>query len=234
MSPAGLDSVFQKMDAMRLRDGGPVYLETDFDRFIVEPWNTITAILFLAIFTYWIIKLRGRYKQHLFLTVSLFLLLIGGVGGLLYHAFRRYEVFLFMDWMPIMILSLMAGVYFFIKAKVRWYWGILIIGVFFGGQTLNAMFVPEEYMISISYVMMSLLILIPTIFILVKTTFKNYQYIVFALISFVLAVLFRSTDLKGWLPMGTHFLWHILGALASHFMLYYVFLLNKPAANSAR
>src|SRR5262245_28804955 len=75
-------------------DGGPVYVETErnLDRVgtgaVVEPWNAASALLFLVVVVVWLVRLRGRYRKHPFLTCCLPLLAAGGVGGVVYHAFR--------------------------------------------------------------------------------------------------------------------------------------------------
>jgi len=71
------------MHEIQLSDGGPLYTETDFSRWLVEPWNTITAILFLAIVVYWALKIRKTYRQHPFLALALPVSALGGVGGMI-------------------------------------------------------------------------------------------------------------------------------------------------------
>ena len=43
----------------QLKDGGPQYTETNFGRTIVEPWNAVTALAFVALVVVWLIRLRG-------------------------------------------------------------------------------------------------------------------------------------------------------------------------------
>jgi len=71
-------------------DGGPTYTETHLDRFIVEPWNAASCLSFILIVAYWVVRLRGQYRQYLFLTACLPVLLMGGIGGTLYHALRTH------------------------------------------------------------------------------------------------------------------------------------------------
>ena len=47
-------------------DGGPMYLETNLERFIAEPFNAASAAMFLLIVAYWLVRLRGQYRRHLF------------------------------------------------------------------------------------------------------------------------------------------------------------------------
>ena len=64
----------------RLADGGPIYLETDLTQTIVEPFNTVTAVLFLFLAGMWLVSLWGRFRQRPFLTFCLPILAVGGVG----------------------------------------------------------------------------------------------------------------------------------------------------------
>ena len=97
------------------RDGGPIYAETNLSHLIVEPYNAISAILFLVVVVYWWSKLRGKYEQHTFLSYVIPILGIGGVGGTLYHAFRYTSIFHYMDWLPILFLCMAGSFYFCYK-----------------------------------------------------------------------------------------------------------------------
>ncbi|MEL7532174.1 MAG: hypothetical protein AAFN10_12730, partial [Bacteroidota bacterium] len=113
------------------RDNGPIYTETNLDQLIVEPWNAASAIIFVFIALYWLVRLKNQIRQHIFLYVSSWILLIGGVGGFLYHAFRVSEVFLTMDWVPIAILSLAGSGFFFYQFTGKTWAGIIwLIGAF--------------------------------------------------------------------------------------------------------
>ncbi|MCB9235771.1 MAG: hypothetical protein H6581_29255 [Bacteroidia bacterium] len=211
----------------RLRDGGQQYTETNLENLIAEPFNAVSALLFLGIVAWWAFRLRGKYRKHLFLTLSLPVLLIGGVGGTIYHAFRISQVFLVMDWLPILILCLAGSIYFFIRGGGGWIGGIGAFVGLFGLRWLASQFVPANYMISTGYGIMALLILIPIIMVMVKTRFFEAKWVAFALISFLIAIFFRTVDHLAWIPIGTHFLWHIFGAAACHFVLEYVFSLES-------
>ncbi len=222
----------------RLRDGGHAYTETDLSQLIVEPWNGVSAALFLLIVGYWFIQLRGQYRQHLFMSISLPILAIGGIGGTIYHALRLHQVFLIMDWMPIMILCLAASVYFFIKVFEKWIPAVLlVVGILASQMFMFRMFqtqnLPVQLAININYSVMALLILVPTALLLWKTRFRAGKWVGFALGSFLIAITCRAIDPMALLPMGTHFLWHIFGALACHSMFMYVYLLNAEKAEVA-
>lgn len=212
-----------------LRDGGERYTETDLSRLIVEPWNGASALLFLGIVAFWAYKLRGQYRQHLFLSINLPILAIGGIGGTLYHAFRMSAVFLMMDWLPIMILCFAASVYFFIRVLDNWWLAALIVGLALLSQVLMFRYqlLPMDLAVNVNYTVMGALILVPTVLLLWKTGFRGAQWIGYALASFVVAVSCRVLDHAELLPMGTHFLWHVFGAAACTSMFQYVYELNR-------
>ncbi|MFH2096760.1 MAG: hypothetical protein ABIJ16_13710 [Bacteroidota bacterium] len=210
-----------------LRDHGPVYTETDTGRLIVEPWNAATAVIFFAIVIFWLIRLRGQFNRHLFLTIALPVLAIGGIGGTIYHALRISQVFLLMDWIPIVVISFMTSFYFFIRSYRKWWPALVVIAVVFFLQMLNFRFTPHGYAINISYGLMACVIIAPAILILVKTRFRFAGYFFLSVGLFLASIFFRIVDQYGWLPMGTHFLWHIFGAFACHFMILYVYKMDE-------
>lgn len=216
----------------RLRDGGGIYKETNLDNVIVEPFNAATAAIFIGIAIYWIIKCTNSgVQKSLFVFVCSLVLLIGGIGGTIYHAFRIHQVFLVMDWLPIMLLCFGASVYLLVRVTGKWWHGILYCFSLFAIQFLmfGLLFpalrstINPQLVISISYVFLAFAILIPLFLYLRKTAFKKARWVYLALASFVLAVSFRSLDAYVPLPIGTHFLWHLLGAAACHFMFRYIF-----------
>ncbi|WP_343523027.1 hypothetical protein [Pedobacter sp.] len=209
-------------------DGGILYTETNLNQLFPEPFNTITSCFFLAIALYWTIRLWGKFKQHKFLSIALVLLYIGGIGGTTYHGLRRWPVFIMMDWMPIMLLCLSAGIYFLSKL-IKWYFAILIVAVYaFFQFYVRSLFSQGDFQvfININYAFMAAMVLFPVFGYLIKTEWRNGKWVGFALIAFIFALTFRVVDKWGLLSMGTHFLWHTFGAIASFCMLNFIYLVN--------
>jgi len=208
-----------------LRDGGQPYAETNLDRLIVEPWNFITAALFIVVALYWLFKVRKKIRKHGFLFSMIILLLIGSIGGTVYHGFRLHRVFLMMDWMPIMLITFAASVYFFIRSWGKWWPPVLfILGYFLLQGILFNSGIAIQTAINISYASMSVMILLPVLWYLSKTNWSHYRLVLFALIFFSLALFFRWADPFVLLPVGTHFLWHLWGLAAVHLMMRFVWL----------
>ncbi|MAU40034.1 MAG: hypothetical protein CMF31_00245 [Kordiimonas sp.] len=224
-------------------DKGPIYLETvhyhqsGATGWPVEPWNTLSSLLFIVIVGYWVIKLWGQFRHFRFMGYALVVLCIGGLGGFLYHSFRSDVIYLFMDWFPIVILTISVAFWFTGRLIGHWGWALLLslisYVVFFGGFAgIHEWLGLPRRSISLGYVIAGLYIATPLLLYLKKTAFCHGRWVLGAIGFFLPAVFFRSVDMEGWLPMGTHFLWHVLGAVATHCLLYYTFLTQSDVRRS--
>lgn len=215
-------------------DGGMRYAETDMHHLFPEPLNMITSCFFLAIAVYWTIKIYPHWKQHTFLTFALLLLYIGGIGGTIYHGFRQWSIFIMMDWLPIMLLCVFAGVYFLGKLT-RWYYAIALVVAYIAFQFYARKQLAQagdmQLFININYGVLAGIVLLPVFAYLISTSFRHGKWVGFALIAFVFALTFRVSDGWGWIKTGTHFLWHTFGAVAAFSMFQYIFLVNKNGSD---
>src|ERR1700744_4865440 len=168
-------------------DGGLIYKETNFHHFFPEPWNMVSSALFLIPAIYWLVKLRGFSKEYTFLSIITWLLLTGCIGSTVYHGLRRWPFFIFMDWVPIAIICLMASVYFWIKFTGRWSFGVLALGAFvamvFGIHSIFQ-YHDVQLMISLNYTLMVLMIVLPLFLLLWKMKWQNVWLVILALVSF--------------------------------------------------
>ena len=210
-----------------LPDGGTIYRETDTSRFIVEPWNAVSSLFILLPALYWGIKLRGQYKEYPFIAFCIPLLFLGGLGSTLFHAFRSSRLLLLLDITPIAILTLSLAIYFWVKVLPRWWWVVPIVGA---GLALRLWLynLPTQAGVNGAYLVSGSLIFIPTFLLLFQTRFAASQYIFISLLFFSLSLLFRYTDAleQPFLPMGTHFLWHICTGLGAFFLAEYLYKLH--------
>ncbi len=210
-------------------DGGMLYTETNLQSVFPEPLNALTAAFFLGIALYWTFRLKGAYKHYAFLSFCLVLLYIGGIGGTIYHALRQWRFFIFMDWMPIMLLCISAGLYY-LSRLFRWQVALLVVGLFiivsFGMRQLIAKD-NVQWFINLNYALMALLVLLPVGGYIYRQKGRHLKWVLYALAAFSLALLFRMADPLGWFPSGTHFLWHSFGAFATHCMFQFIFSSTK-------
>lgn len=207
-------------------DGGTRYAETDLSQLFPEPLNAITSAFFLGIAIFWTFRLRGNFREHAFLSYCLALLYIGGIGGTTYHTLRQWRIFIIMDWMPIMLLCISAGVYFLAK-MLRWHIAALLVGVYIAFQVFfrkQLMFDNPQLFININYAMMAALVLLPVLAYLISTKWKGGSWVGIALVCFLIAITFRIADKWDWLSPGTHFLWHTFGAVACFCMFQFIYL----------
>lgn len=211
-------------------DSGPIYQETLMGRIPVEPFNTFSNLFFLWIIIHFSVRVYADYKNHRFLAWSIPFLFLGFVGGTVYHATRSHDIWMYMDWLPIVILCLAVSVYYTIKLKLSAiHRGILIAVILL--LVFGIRMVPwvKSLKTSIGYAATAIGLLLPIITYFFTTRLRNWHYILFAFISFALALSFRVADRFVYLlPMGTHWLWHSFGALSVFFLMRFIYKDKLP------
>ncbi len=207
-------------------DGGPVYAETNLDAIIAEPWNALSSLFYLIPAIYWFMKLKGKYGSYPFLTFSIPLLLLGGIGSTLYHTFRSSQLLLLMDVLPIAILTLAVSIFFWTKVFDHWWKAIfgVIIPVYILQLLINR-FIQPPLSINISYFIIGLNIFIPLLIILRRTDYEKAGIVYLAILFFIVGLAFRELDtyMAKFIPMGTHFLWHAFTAIGAFFIGDYIY-----------
>jgi hemolysin III len=215
----------------RLQDGGPIYTETDLNQFIVEPWNAISSLLIVIPAIYWLWRVRNEYKNYWFLICCAPLMILGGTGSTLFHAFRESRFFLIMDVLPTALLTLSITIYFWIKLLKKWGYVFLIIipSMLVRYWIFTSEKLSEFMVINLSYIITGTLIGLPLLLILIKMKFYKFRQVVLAISFFILAIVFRGMDSKEieFLPMGTHFLWHAFTGFGAYFILSFLYYFQK-------
>jgi hemolysin III len=208
-----------------VRDGGPIYRETNLSHFIAEPWNAVSSLTFLVPVFYWLYKLRGRYRRFSFLVGCMPLLVLGGLGSTLFHALRTSRLLLLMDFLPIIILTLAVSIYLWYRALKNWWLVAGIVLVSFVIRYFVFQLGDRTLLINTSYFITGCMMFIPALMFLYQTRFVGAGYLVTAVILFIVALFFRYIDLKirfSFLPMGTHWLWHTFCGIGIMFLSYYL------------
>ena len=230
----------------RLADAGPRYLETPADPYapdapvIAEPWNAVTASFFIVIVLAWAVRLRGRYRRFPFLVCCMPILLAGGIGGTLYHAFRTQLAYFLLDVIPIQLLGIASSAYLAIRLgrsvgmlRVLLISIAILVAFFFVNGLLQL--VPSDIptlRISLGYASLAAIILIPVLVTLVRSRFAHAGFVWAGLGSFAIALFFRFVDPYSPLPMGTHWLWHTFGALCTAFVIEYFYRVERGPAEA--
>ena len=211
----------------QLADGGSQYAETNIEHFIVEPWNALSSLLFLIPALYWAFKIRKQLKEHFFIAYCVPLLIAGGLGSTLFHAFRTSSFLLLLDVMPIMILTLSVSAFFWQKLTKNWWMtGAIIFFVFvIRRAVVEINYFPYHTAANISYFISGVTMFVPVLIFLFKTEFQRVNTIVTAILMFVLALFFREMDAweLSFIPMGTHFLWHFFCAWGAFYIAKYIY-----------
>ena len=210
----------------RMADGGPVYMETDPGRILVEPWNSLSSLLMLLPALYWLWKIRGEISNYGFMLFAIILVILGGLGSAFFHGFRVSLIFLLMDIVPSAILTLSLSIFLWLNVLRRWWHIFLILAPAFGIRFLFWDGIPEHMAINLSYFITGVIIALPLLIILFKQQFRAWKIIFLAVLSFVIAIFFRQIDPVPitYLPMGSHFLWHSFSAVGAYFILNYLYI----------
>lgn len=244
---SGPDYFFLGDTSRRLADGGPIYKETPTDPAAItgwaaEPWNAVTAAAFVLLVLLWVVRLRGRYGQFPFVSACLPVLLAGGVGGTLYHAFRSRQVYFLLDVIPISLLGLTGAIYLAVRlgrGVGAWKVLLVVLGVLVGYVAVNAVLfnvIPTEFptvTVSLSYASLAVVILVPLFLTLARTRFRDAGLVFAGLACFGLALVCRLVDPVSPLPMGTHWLWHLFGAGCTAFVVEYFYRLERTGRDRA-
>lgn len=211
-------------------DFGPIYIETDLSRFPVEPWNTASNVIFLLVFLVFARKTKLSWRNHPLLVGGLPLLGLGFIGGTIYHATRSHSLWLVLDFVPIFVLAIAAALHLW-KGVLGSYSRATVAILFTtiaprGIAALLAL--PIHYQISLGYTGLALAILVPAYWQCQRDHREGLVLLACSTVSFVAAVTFRSIDRVGvaLLPMGTHFLWHLLGGISVWCIMEYLFRLD--------
>ena len=226
-----LDAWMENNQVQRARDRGPIYVETikyfesDSNHLVVEPFNTASAALFFIIAIWFLYRYRKEKMQSPFILYAAIMLFIGGVSGTIYHAFRIWPVFMYVDGGTIGILMLSFTAWVVYKLTHKLWFSILAIPLGMGLIFMLIGFLIQSgirFNPSLGYALMGVVVVIPLVIYLFKTKFRGGKFILLALLAFSIAVFSRAFDLRSTLPMGSHFLWHLSGALATIFMFLFV------------
>jgi len=238
-----LSTIFDKINMvdsvnMLLSDHGPIYHETDINRFIVEPFNAFSSLsMVLVALMIWLFIIRNEIKDYPFLSfIYAPLIFLGGIGSTIFHAFRVSSFFLYMDVIPVFVLTILLSLFYWYKIYNRWYFILLMTILIILSRGLPMLFFRGSVAINVSYFISGLLILVPLAWYLIRTRFKEIKYVIFSLVALLLALYFRYADDSDLLnlPMGTHWLWHIFSGIGAWFLGLYIYKTDKfevPTSN---
>src|SRR5207302_361977 len=127
------------------------------------------------------------------------ILLVGGVGGTLYHGLRTQRLYFLLDVIPIQVLALAGAVFLAIKLWHRRGWLYLAGGVviYLGvASLLFTLVLPRsrQLAINLNYAALAAVVVLPMLVVLIRTRFRHVGWVVAGLLSFAIAWFFRLWD----------------------------------------
>ncbi|MEM9327540.1 MAG: hypothetical protein AAGA85_17875 [Bacteroidota bacterium] len=210
-------------------DGRPIYAETDFSVVFSEPWNAISSLAIVLPALYWAFRLKWQVKRYPFIFFCIPLLILGGLGSTLFHAFRSSEWLLLMDVLPTALLTFSVGLYFWFKVMPT-LWSTLSVVLPFTGMRYAIYGVFQgHFAANLSYFISGVIIFLPLIIYLYRTKFDRW-YLIFSSVGFLsLSLMCREMDMRvvHLLPMGSHFLWHLFSGFGAYFLAKYLFFIRE-------
>jgi hypothetical protein len=187
-----------------------------------EPFNVLTNLAFIiaALFAARLILTNNKLKLFYNFISWIFVLLVFsiGIGSALFHTFANTWSML-ADVIPISLFIILYA-WFALKnlAKFSIFFSVLGVACIVLLSILIPIFTKFE---NGSYIVALISMFLLALYLKYITFHISGNYILLASVTFLLSLFFRSIDqsLCSTLPIGTHFLWHILNA----FVLYLVF-----------
>mgnify|MGYP000642359629 CR=1 FL=1 len=203
----------------------PIYCENSTSFFLNEPVNAITNLLFF-ISAFLIFKRKNFYKEFRDPIVKIFFIMIicTGIGSTLFHSFRS-GITHKLDALPIYILFTSL---FYSSLRPLLSRGFSFLGTiaFLITQIILSQNVTREtFNLNGSINHLFTLFIFVVLFFLLKKSVNIIQGKI-AIKIFFGAIIFRIIDLRvcQQFSIGSHFMWHILCAIAVYFS--YLFLIE--------
>lgn len=149
------------------------------------------------------------------------------IGSTLYHTYRSPLTFLG-DVIPLVVF-IAGSIYLVLRKVLDGTAEIVLVSTgFVGFQIILLNLVPSDFLNGSTPHLINLLFISP----IMALTIQRYDSLVLNVVAigvfYALAFVFRTVDLSmcPWLPLGTHFLWHIAGAAAGFFVIRLVFVIE--------
>ena len=217
-------------NAILLRDGLKPYAETVPGRFPVEPFNAVSSLAFLVVAIYWARKTRMKIIAHPVIVISVPVLVVGALAGALHHAFRDFREIRHLDMVMAFYGVAMACLFFWKKVSDSWVMAFSMTLLF---PLLFRFLLPDPHHIdsaSVVYVAMAIALLPPVALYCANDGMRHFEYPLLASVFFVIGIILREADayfLASGYPIGTHFLWHVFGALTVCAFFGYAYAVDK-------
>jgi len=216
---------------LKMPDGGAYNAETVPGRFPVEPLNAVTNALFLVLVVYWLRKTSFNLPKHPLITLLLPVLLIATIGGVGHHLFRNDRIWHDVDMLGIFFAVTFTCVFFWYRVSRSWILSFCLTLVYplaMRAVLFNAA-VTDRVSVFLVFTAMALWVFVPAVIHCWNNNLSHIGYLGAAAFVFTLAMACRQVDIdtKEFFAAGTHFCWHILGVVATHLLMTYVYLTDS-------
>lgn len=211
-----------------VRDSGPLYKETLLPGPFLEPFNSFSSLAFWIPAFYFFFRLFPQRQTFGFLVWCCCpLLFLGGTGSALFHGLRSSDVLLAMDVLPIVLLCIaVAGWLWKLVFENTWK-AIGIMLLFIGLQALVQVFTEDTLAINSGYFIRGTMMFLPAILLIFRYGNALIAPLLAGILGFGIALFFRYWDSFSTFPeVGTHFLWHIFGAIGAYFLGEFIYRLS--------
>ena len=184
-----------------------------------EPLNALSNLAFVIAAVYAARRVRTLPDPGYGIRLLPWLLFLVASGSMLYHTYRSPLTYL-LDVLPLAAFLVFSVSLFLRKIRVNAARAVLAGAAFLGIQVALLILVPNDFLNGSTPYLVAFVFFPP----MLSLTSRRYHDLVWnlALIAglFTLALVFRTVDLSlcPWLPMGTHFLWHLTAAAAAYYV----------------
>lgn len=202
---------------------------------LAEPINAFTNLAF-PVFGYLGYKLlKEKNIKSKEVNALPWMLSLVGLGSFIYHTARN-SIALIFDALPIYFFILYAiflTINELFNSKVK---SLLILASFIGVEIALSVYVPREFLNGSIRHIAAIVFIIFVGWLAVKRYGKEMiQPLIGVIGLYAFAIFFRSIDawICTWLPIGTHFLWHILSAFAGYQAIYLLAVIKSSKSKTA-
>lgn len=190
--------------------------------------NLFTNVLFvLSAFFAWKILSASSVTHKRYLQLLIILIGLIGVGSFIFHGTPNQFTIL-LDAIPIYIFVAMSLVFLLHSLINSWQYASGIVAAFAGLLVTVSLVLPSDFLNgSIRHIL-----ILAAVIGLLLLVYRKYGRIALDLAPviglYVVAIVARSIDqyVCSAFPLGTHFLWHSLDALASYFVVVFLVKLS--------
>lgn len=211
------------------------YCERVGSGLFAEPLNVLTNIAYLlTAFLIWRILRKSNVEHRAHFLVMIAAITAVGIGSAIFHVFHTEATILF-DAVPIWIFIATALVLLFNKLSGSWRTASLSLAVFVALLVSATVFIPKDFLNgTIRHT-----ITISTLIGLIIWSYKKLGKVSAGLIPVFLlyggAIIARVADpaVCASFSHGTHFVWHLLNAGASYFILRFLLKIDQPVATDS-